>query len=290
MATASTDAWRSFADGVSLPELVRYLREGVYVMDADGRVLDANPVALGMFGAARITDLATYRVRDRRRDAATWRTELEALTRDGAVREFMREIIGADDRVHVVLDTCYARGEPDAPLFHGVLVDLSTPADGPETEGTDAAARDRVTGAFTPAFVETLDAAWRGEPARPAGVCVVTLDDLDEVARTQGRDAANRACVRMTRFLWRHSRAHEPVVRMDDARFALLLPDTGGDGVETVGRRLQLAALRTAPLPFHLGWATRLPGESCSALIARAGGDAVPVRVVERAFEPPRRR
>jgi hypothetical protein len=45
---------------------------------------------------------------------------------------------------------------------------------------------------------------------------------------------------------------------------------------------LQVAALRTAPVPFSLGWATREPGESLAHMMNRADQNLLAVRVIER--------
>ena len=47
-------------------------------------------------------------------------------------------------------------------------------------------------------------------------------------------------------------------------------------------RRLQLAALRTAPAPFSLGWASREGDESLEKTVNRADQELLTVRVVER--------
>ena len=45
-------------DAETLRGLVRDLREGIYVTDRDGRVLDANRAFLAMFGASSLDELA----------------------------------------------------------------------------------------------------------------------------------------------------------------------------------------------------------------------------------------
>jgi hypothetical protein len=270
---------RRFDDGVSLSELVRYLREGVYLMNADGVVLDANPVALDLFGLARAgTD--SHAVHDASRSPAQWRTELEVLAADGSVREFTREFLRPDGTRRTVLDTCYARHDQGVVTFHGVLADVSVEPQRPRGPApNDMHARDPGTGAYTAAYLHALDADYAARPNALLGLCVVQLD-----APAGDEDHLER----MARFLLRHIRVTEAVVRTGPSQLVVLLPQTDVRGTEAVARRLQLAAQRSAPCPFHLGWAARHDGESLMATRERAVHDPVPVRVVERTFDTPR--
>lgn len=276
---ASALAPRRFDDGVSLPELVRYLREGVYLMNADGVVLDANPVALDLFGLVR-AGADAHPVHDASRSPVEWRAELDALAATGTVREFTREFVRADGSRRTVLDTCYARTDQGVVTYHGVLVDVTVEAPRPRGPAADDVhARDPGTGAYTAAYLHALDADYAARPAAQIGICVVQLDTPT---------AADDHLERMARFLWRHIRVSEAVVRAGPSQLLVLLPQAEDRGTEAVARRLQLAALRSAPCPFHLGWASRAAGESLTATCERALRDAVPVRVVERTFDTPR--
>lgn len=285
--SASTGAHRHFGDGVSLRELVRYLREGVYIMDASGALIDANPVALDLFGVRSVDDARTP-FRDRLRSTAEWHTEMEALARDGAVREFTREIERADGSIRTVLDTCYARHDGSTVTYHGVIIDVSVVSPRDVTGNADAHTRDQGTGAYTADYLELLQTRLASNPAQAIGVCIIQVDvDADQGDAAATKELDHRL-ERMTRFLLRHIRASEVVVRSDRNRLVVVLPDADERGTETVGRRLQLAALRSAPSAFVLGWASRRDAEQIGATIDRAVHDAVPVRVVERSFQPAR--
>ena len=52
--------------------------------------------------------------------------------------------------------------------------------------------------------------------------------------------------------------------------------------VEMVAERMRAAALRTAPVPFSLGWAVREPGESLMSTMNRADQNLLAVRVIQR--------
>ncbi len=284
---SSAVAHRHFGDGISLRELVRYLREGVYIMDASGALIDANPVALDLFGVRSVDDARTP-IRDRLRSSAEWHTEMEALSRDGAVREFTREIERSDGSTRTVLDTCYARHDNGTITYHGVIIDVSVVSPRDATGNADAHTRDQGTGAYTADYLDLLQTQLASTPAQAIGVCIIQVDvDVDSGSAPANKELDHRL-ERMTRFLLRHIRASEVVVRADHHRLVVVLPDADDRGTETVGRRLQLAALRSAPSAFVLGWAARRDAEPISSTIKRAVHDAVPVRVVERSFQPAR--
>lgn len=280
---------RRFSDGVSLPELVRYLREGVYIMDAEGALLDANPVALDLLGVRSLTDTPRVPVRDRLRSREVWRAEMNALVRDGVVREFTREIERSDGSVRTILDTCYAREDDGVVTYHGVVIDVSVVAARDPRERADAHTRDAATGAYTADYLELLDTQL-GDRSAPLGICVVHIHHEDLASHTDVRSSATSQLERMTRFLLRHIRAYEVVVRSAHDQLVVVLPGADERAAEIVGRRLQLAALRSAPAPFRLGWASRKGNETIEDTVERALAEAVPVPVVERHFEQARGR
>ena len=283
----STLSSRHFGDGVSLPELVRFLREGVYIMNAEGIVLDGNPVALDLFGVRHLQDPGMP-VRDRLRSPSVWQQEMAALARDGAVREFTREIERPDGSVRTVLDTCYARDDNGTITYHGVVIDVSVVSNRDGTFSGDAHTRDQGTGAYTSDYLDVLERQYAAQRDGVIGVCVVQVDLGDPVSGVDADRQMDTRLERMTRFLLRHIRASEVVVRATNDQLVVVLPEADERGTETVGRRLQLAALRSAPSAFRLGWASRRTEESMASVVARALADAVPVRVLERSFQPAR--
>jgi GGDEF domain-containing protein len=286
--TADEDAGRRFSDGVSLPDLVRYLREGVYIMGADGVLLDANPVALDLLGVTSLDAAPRRPIHDRARTPAQWRSELDALVRDGAIREFTREIEQPDGTTRTLLDTCYARVDGERVTFHGIVIDVSVVATRDSVAPRDAHPRDPETGAYTADYLDLLDTAHDTEADGALGVCVLSVDPM--TPGDPGFPVSDQRLERMTRFILRHIRASEFVVRAAPEQLVIVLPNADERATEIVGRRLQLAALRSAPAPFRLGWAARRSGEPVRATVGRAVQEAVPVRVVERTFDPSRQR
>ena len=87
--------FQSLDDAETLRELVRYLREGLYVTDAEGHLLDASPAFLEMVGAATVDDVAGRPIEDLLVDPAA-RRGVVSSTRDGAVRELELTLLRAD--------------------------------------------------------------------------------------------------------------------------------------------------------------------------------------------------
>ena len=69
----------SLGEAETLRRLVRNLREGIYVTDRVGRVLDANPAFLGMFGVSSLEELHARKVGELLVDPARREAELEIL-------------------------------------------------------------------------------------------------------------------------------------------------------------------------------------------------------------------
>ena len=126
-ARASPPRSPTLQDPATLRELVGNLREGVYVSNVVGRILDANPAFLRIVGVATLEELARYSVYDLLVDPAQRASELELLSRDGAVREFEFQIRRPDGEERTVLDACHSAADAvtGETLFHGILVDIT---------------------------------------------------------------------------------------------------------------------------------------------------------------------
>ena len=118
---------RSLRDPETLRSLVANLREGVYVTNLKGEILDANQAFLDMMGVASIEELEALNAFEVFADPEQRVRELELLRRDGAVREFEIVLRRRDGTLRHVIDSCTALRDPDSDdvLFHGVLVDLT---------------------------------------------------------------------------------------------------------------------------------------------------------------------
>ncbi|HEY2805628.1 MAG TPA: EAL domain-containing protein [Gemmatimonadales bacterium] len=118
---------RSLTDAETLKALVGNLREGVYVTNLQGEILDANTAFLDMLGVTSLAELSRINAFDIFVDPEQRVRELELLRQDGAVREFEIEIRRPDGGRRTVLDSCTSVRDIDSEelLFHGVLVDIT---------------------------------------------------------------------------------------------------------------------------------------------------------------------
>jgi diguanylate cyclase (GGDEF)-like protein/PAS domain S-box-containing protein len=118
---------RSLRDAETLRALIGGLREGVYISNVTGQVLDANQAFLDILGVKSLDDLAQVNAFDLFVDPQQRVRELEILLRQGAVRDFEIELRRPDGQRRTAIDTCtmVADAETDEVLFHGVLVDIT---------------------------------------------------------------------------------------------------------------------------------------------------------------------
>ena len=280
-----TSGYASLDNATSLRALVHNLREGIYITDARGDIVDANPAFLNMLGVQTVGDLASYGLNDMVVDPARRMQELELLDRDGAVREFELQIVRPDGALRTVLDTTFACRDPstDEVFYHGILVDISARKQ-QEDALREQSVRDPLTGCFNRRYLTEADQRLTGSDATWA--CIfIDIDHFKQYNDVHGHQMGDHTLIRMSRFLMRQVRAEEAVVRVGGDEFLIVLEGASESHAEMVARRLQLAALRTAPVPFSLGWATRLGEETFQQTMHRADQSLLAVRVIERAPE-----
>src|SRR5690606_37767137 len=101
---------------------VHNLREAIYITNARGEILDANPAFLALLGVRSIDELRAYGVNELIVDPSRRITQLEQLERDGFVRDFEMQIVRPDGTLLTVLDTVYRVDDPesDEMLCHGI--------------------------------------------------------------------------------------------------------------------------------------------------------------------------
>lgn len=286
--TSETDAsmrYRSLRDPDALRAFVENLREAVYITNARGEVVDANPAFLTMLGVRAMGDLRSYSLSDMIVDPKRRMEELDVLDIHGAVRDFELEIVRPDGAVRTVLDSCYVcRDEStDEAFYHGVLVDI-TDRKRQEDALREQSVRDPLTGCYNRRYLEQIEPELEGAEA-PFGCIFIDIDHFKTYNDVHGHAMGDTTLVRMSRFLMRQVRAEEPVIRLGGDEFLLILNPADEESVEMVARRLQLAAIRTAPVPFSLGWSARRPGESVQDTVNRADQNLLSVRVLERSVK-----
>jgi diguanylate cyclase (GGDEF)-like protein len=184
--------------------------------------------------------------------------------------------------VRTVLDSCYVCVDEETreSFYHGVMVDI-TDRKRQEDALREQSVRDPLTGCYNRRYLEQIEPELESSES-PFGCIFIDIDHFKQYNDLHGHAMGDTTLVRMSRFLMRQVRAEEPVIRLGGDEFLLVLNPADEDAVEMVARRLQLAAIRTAPVPFSLGWSARRPGESVQDTVNRADQRLLTVRVMER--------
>jgi diguanylate cyclase (GGDEF)-like protein/PAS domain S-box-containing protein len=276
--------YRSLDDEGSLRALVANLREGIYIANARGEFLDANPAFCEMLAVADLTELGQYGLTELIADPARRMQELELLDRDGAVREFELQIVLPNGSRRTVLDTTYTVRDPDtAELFyHGILVDITQRKE-LEEQLRQESTRDPLTGCFNRRWLHQLEDRFEGNREATWGCVFVDIDHFKHYNETFGHRMGDTTLLRMSRFLMRQVRAEESVIRVGGDEFLIVLDQADEASTAAVAQRLEQAALRTAPVPFSFGWAARRDSELLRQTVDRADKNLLAVRVIDRA-------
>lgn len=274
--------YRSLQDADALRSLVANLREAIYITNARGDVLDANPAFFDLLGVRSLDDLRSYGANEMVVDPSRRLAQMDRLERDGHVRDFELQIVRPDGGLLTVLDTVYSvrDDETNEMILHGILVDI-THRKVLEDELRQRTVRDPLTGCFNRRHLADLDEILSAGD-ETWGCLFIDIDHFKTYNDQFGHQMGDNTLIRMSRFLMRQVRAEEPVVRVGGDEFVVILRGAQEAQVRMVAERLQQAALRTAPVPFSLGWAVREPRESLMSTMNRADQNLLAVRVIER--------
>jgi diguanylate cyclase (GGDEF)-like protein/PAS domain S-box-containing protein len=283
-ATPVRGRFRSLQDAESLRVLVATLREGIYIANERGEILDANAAFCDMLGVADLEELGAYGLSDMIADPVRRTAELAIVSREGAVREFELQIVRPDGRQRTVLDTTFIVEDPETRevFYHGIFVDITQRKE-MEEQLRHESTRDPLTGCYNRRWLHALEERFADDTATKWGCIFVDIDHFKQYNEAHGHREGDTTLMRMSRFLMRQIRAEESVIRVGGDEFLIVLDDADETATEAVAMRLQQAALRTAPVPFSFGWAARQDGESLRQTMHRADKNLLAVRVVERA-------
>ena len=129
---------RSLEDLATLRTLVASVREGIYLTDLNGEILDCNQAFLDILGVRSLDELERQRTYVQMVDPTLRTLERELMKRDGSVREFEFLIRRPTGEIRTVLDSCtmVVDAETRDVLFHGILVDVT------ERRATEARLRE----------------------------------------------------------------------------------------------------------------------------------------------------
>ncbi|MEP7344946.1 MAG: sensor domain-containing diguanylate cyclase [Gemmatimonadaceae bacterium] len=281
---------RSLDDAATAREFLHKVGEGIYISDLKGRILDANPAFLEIFGVASLTELATRDVSHFLADPDRRQLELSMLERDGAVKEFELEVVRPDGQRRFVRDTMFGMRDPvtGEQYIHGILVDITRSKD-MEERLREQLIRDALTGCYNRRFlldlVERMNADVGGESRW--GCLFIDIDRFKLYNDTYGHRSGDHVLQKIARFLLQQVRAEEAVIRIGGDEFLIVLTGENATRTEAVAKRLQRTAARSAPVPFSLGWAVRVGNEKLDATIDRADKNLIEVRVLSRSGEWP---
>ncbi|MFH1176906.1 MAG: sensor domain-containing diguanylate cyclase [Acidobacteriota bacterium] len=280
--------WRTLSDPETLRGLVRNLREGIYITNAAGEILDANPAFLGMFGVGSLEELRALHAQDLIVDPAQREAETLLLARESAVRDFEFQIRRPDGVIRTVLDTCYAVADEATGevLYHGMLIDISRRKE-LERQLRELSVRDPLTWTYNRHFLAQLERTLDAETGATWGAIVVDIDHFKEINDRLGHSAGDEVLVRLGRFLVQRVRLEDAIIRTGGDEFLVLLAGVHADSTEEVARRLREVAPVSAPVSFSLGWAMRRRGESVHQTISRADRQLIAVRMRERRRRAP---
>jgi diguanylate cyclase (GGDEF)-like protein/PAS domain S-box-containing protein len=277
--------YRSLDDPETLRFFVRNLREGVYITNDAGKILDANPACLEILGFATLDDLRAHRAQDLFADPAQRAQEKALLAREGEVRELEIVIRRPDGEERTVLDTCHAVRDAATGelLYHGILIDISGRKQ-LESRFLEASLRDPLTGCYNRRYLAELQRRPRAAEgaAQTWGTIVVDVDHFKEYNDDFGHQKGDEVLIQVSRFLQQNARQEDAVVRMGGDEFLLLLLGASAHYVAEVGQRLRRTATEQGITPFSLGWANRHGTETLEHTIDHADRELLQIRLFER--------
>lgn len=281
--------FHNLEDPETLRLLVRNLAEGIYITNARGDILDANPAFVEICGYSSLAELRSHQVKDLLADPATRAVQQEVLAHDGKVRDFELEIRRPDGEVRTVVDTCFLLRDPETgeDLCHGILVDITSRKQ-LERQLQEMSVRDPLTGCYNRrqlghlgGLLDRSDREW--------GVIVLDIDNFKAYNDLHGHKRGDETLVDVARFLLRNARSEDSVIRLGGDEFAVLLVADDGLDPAVVARRLKAAAVESEIPPFTLGWAVRSEGESLEQTLGRADRGLLEARARERRWHDRRR-
>jgi diguanylate cyclase (GGDEF)-like protein/PAS domain S-box-containing protein len=274
--------FRSLSDPHTLSELALRLKEGIYITTLDGEIIDANPAFLEMFGVDSLEDLRGQRTSDFVKPEVRAR-EMALLEREGSVRDIEFQLTRRDGETRTVVDSAFLSVDPETgeKYCHGILVDITHRKE-LQTQLLELSIRDPLTGCYNRRYLNTVTRQCEAQPKGEWGCIYLDIDHFKQYNDKNGHAEGDAVLVKMARFLMRHVRAEEAVVRVGGDEFLVVLCDSDLDQTDNVAARLRAAAPTSAPGPFSMGWAARKNDESFEETMIRADRRLLAVRVDER--------
>jgi diguanylate cyclase (GGDEF)-like protein/PAS domain S-box-containing protein len=273
---------RQLEDPKTLRELVLNIPEGIYITTPQGGIVDANPALLELFGFETLAELRQRTVAELCVNGESLKEEHKLLERNGLVRDFELDVRRPDGSIRTVLDTCYLVRDPEtkSERLYGILIDITQRKE-VELRLRRLLVRDPLTGCYNRRYLEDLEA--RLDPDETAvGAIVVDVDHFKRYNDEFGHAAGDAVLVKLARFLTRHARAEDAVIRIGGDEFLVVLVGDSVEATKEIARRYSEQAAASAPIPISLGWAVRNPGESVDSTVRRADQGLIRIRLKER--------
>jgi diguanylate cyclase (GGDEF)-like protein/PAS domain S-box-containing protein len=246
--------------------------------DHEGTLLSVNPAAAASLGYS-VGELLGRPLTDfipAERHAAFGSYLLQLMTRDRHAG--MLELIAKDGSRRVWQYQSVLDDQSDEPYVLGHALDI-TERYQHELKLWDEATRDPLTKCFNRRYLENLSDAFASEAW---GCIAIDLDHFKQVNDQYGHQRGDEVLVAMARFLFRHARRDDPVVRLGGDEFLLLLRGADDEATARVARELE-ADRASAPIGFTMGIASFGHGVSLAEGLGEADRRLYQRRAVDRA-------
>jgi diguanylate cyclase (GGDEF)-like protein/PAS domain S-box-containing protein len=246
--------------------------------DYEGVLLSVNPAAAASLGYS-VGELLGRPLTDfipAERHAAFRSYLLQLMTKDRHAG--MLELIAKDGSRRVWQYQSVLDDQSDEPYVLGHALDI-TERYQHELKLWDEATRDPLTKCFNRRYLENLSGAFASEAW---GCIAIDLDHFKQVNDQYGHQRGDEVLVAMARFLFRHARRDDPVVRLGGDEFLLLLRGADGEAAARVARDIE-ADRASAPIGFTMGTASFGHGVSLAEGLGEADRRLYQRRAVDRA-------
>jgi diguanylate cyclase (GGDEF)-like protein/PAS domain S-box-containing protein len=280
---------RSLSDPEILRELVKNLKEGIYITSPEGAFVDANQALLDILGVPSVEELRKHQVTDFiEAEIRAWQKRI--FERDGYIREFELKIRRADGSTRTVLDSAFPLEDQETgeTFYHGVLVDITIHKE-LENQLREQSIRDPLTGCFNRRYLSMFEVASESLPGS-WGCILIDVDHFKQYNDRHGHQAGDQVLVTLARFLMRQVRAEEAVIRLGGDEFLILLGHADEQHTQTAAQRIESAAREEGQAPFSLGWAARRKKEKLEKTLSRADKNLYSIRTEQRTPERERRK